>query len=222
LSHNRFWRASRRSLFVLVATAIFLARWTAPASAGFSNTDEINLSGVFSGSNVAMAPNGQSLFVIVTVNGHGQLHQFFKFGLVDQLIQLGGAEPQYLVVAPDGSIYFTTPNTSEVVHVTNNANGATNFNPIHIPKLGANSLGTMTFDGQGNLNIATDGGSITQVTPAGVVTNPPASPSGTTPQAPTSGTPFQIPTPAGATFPPDALNLTTGPDGNIWFTETPT
>jgi hypothetical protein len=77
-------------------------------------------------------------------------------------------------------------------------------------------------------------GSLTGVSPSGTVTpqsNPPSqtvnnatptnSGSVTCSTAPASGTPFQIPTPQGATYPPYAINLTTGPDGNIWFTQSP-
>jgi hypothetical protein len=61
----------------------------------------------------------------------------------------------------------------------------------------------MAVDGQGNLYVSTNNGSITEVSIAGAIV--------------ATG---QIPTPMDATYPPEAANLTPGPDGNIWFTET--
>jgi streptogramin lyase len=83
--------------------------------------------------------------------------------------------------------------------------------------LNANSVGTLAFDAQGNLWISTGSGAFSQLTPSGTVQGH----AGLQAAVGASGTPFQIPTPSGAAFPPDALNLTLGPDGNIWFTETP-
>jgi streptogramin lyase len=210
---HRRSRGGRRSSLALLASLLLAAGWAAPAAAQLRNPTEIALSGAFSGSR--LTGTGISVFVILS-DGHGGTQLFRVQVGSTVLINLpGNPEDMVFEFGADIQIRVSMPGTQKQAIVTNlDGPVAPNVTIVSSPNLSIPGQAsqatqpreTMAVDAQGNVYTSTGNSmgaaSLTIVSPAGTVSS------------------AQIPTPAGAAFPPDALNLTLGPDGNVWFTET--
>ena len=219
-----------RGAVPLCVAALLLTGWSAPAAAQLGNLLEFFSPGIET-SGIVDLENNQQEFTFIE---HGGVITRYK-NSTSQHYDFVLPTAQYLIHVPDGSLYISLPGTHQVVHVTDIYDSPPTYTFFSVANLSTSSFGTLRLDGQGNLYVATGtpGGipSFAQITPSGTV-NPasparaadvatPANPVVTCSTAPISGTPFQIPTPMGAAHPPYPRNLTLGPDGNIWFTQSP-
>jgi streptogramin lyase len=149
---------------------------------------------------VGIKPGESSLFIA-----------YGPFGGVDEIF-LPGASPTDLAYVPGIGIVISdvTNGFIYVVSLPDFSLAAI----IRVPGLTATSYGAMVVSAQFNLIVSAASGLMVQILQAqlGIV---PKSSDKAAPVFTTS----TIPTPSGAAGPPSAVNLVSGADGNIWFTE---
>ncbi len=162
---------------------------------GFSLTTTICPTGTFPGSNTPVGlvkgPDGNIWYA----DSSGTVGYFSIPGhVITQMAATGGANPSYLTVGSDGHIWFTVPNGSYVQNVSTSGTLSAQYPmPSSI-----GGLGGIVSGSDGALWVAGGAGGIARVTTSGVVTTYSQG------LGPTD----------------DPFAMATGPDGNIWFTET--
>jgi streptogramin lyase len=161
----------------------------------------INLAG---GQPIGLA-RGQDDSIWFADYGGNRIGRIDKNGSLQQFEIGDDQNPTAVAVAPDGSAWFTNPGADAIGHITTDGDVAA---PILIPN-GPSNPQDIVFGPDGNFWFTEyDAGAIGRVTPQGVVKR------------------FPIPHPdpglAGpriAVTVPHPLNITVGPDGNLWFTD---